>query len=87
MSASDGRPELLRTYGGSGRHAIPGNGVRVLGSPDDVRKVLRRHGVAPTFDTLDVSPDYVPRHALATLYEFRAVVLYNGPVHVWRVNA
>ena len=56
-----------RTYGGHGRHAIPStnHGVYfVQGHPDGIRKVLRRNGVAPTFDTLDLDPEYVGRHVL-----------------------
>ena len=56
-----------RTFGGSGRHVIPGDGIRVTGSPDDVRKVIRRHSAAPLwFHTLDVDPAYVGRHRHGT---------------------
>lgn len=60
--------DTQRTYGGYGRHAIPGNGRRVHGSPDDVRKVLRRarnHVAVLAFDTLDLSPAYVGKHRVA----------------------
>lgn len=55
--------ENTRTYGGNGRHAIPGSGIRVVGSPDDVRKVLRRAWPVPIeFDTLTIDPFYIGRH-------------------------
>jgi hypothetical protein len=68
MSTWNGRgAETQRTYGGRGRHAIPGNGVRVIGTPNDVRKIIRRargvDAVQPlTFDTLDIDPNYVGKH-------------------------
>lgn len=80
-----------RTYGGSGRHALPGNGHRVTGSPDDVRKVIRRaHAtVEPeplTFETLDIDPDYQPRHARQAFTGPHRYVFSNG-VHIAIVDA